>query len=67
MRVGGLRVGADTADRPAPGFDRAEDGIGHAVLRDFVIAVAVLPVDELNGKDGGVLEPGVVVGKDIAA
>ena len=67
MRFGGLQVGADTADRPAPGFDRAEDGIGHAVLHDFIIAVAILLVDEHDGKDGGVLEPGVEVGKDIAA
>ena len=67
MRFGGLQVGADTEDRPAPGFDRVEDGIRHAVLHDFIIAVAILLVDELNGKDGGILEPGVEVRNDVSA
>ena len=65
--VGGLQVGADAADGPAPGFDLAEDGVGRAVLRHLVVATAVLLIDKLDGDSVGVLETGIEVGENRAA
>jgi len=63
--VGGFGVGPDTADRPAPGLDGAEDGVGGAVLGDNIVAVTVFLVDEDDGHGVGVLEAEVEVGEGI--
>ena len=65
--VGGLQVGVDAVNGPAPGFDWVEDGVKRVMLRHFVVAAVVLLIDKLDVDGVGVLEAGIELGDHRAA